>query len=399
MACGALGLLVRRLDGLHLGMATIAFDLIVMVGIMNGGDFTGGTEGLFGVPATLPSWLVLLVVAGIVGLAAASERGRLGRRLEAVRLDPELSVTAGISVTRVRVAVFVVSAVIGAIAGGVNVTFRTIATPADMGFPVVVLTLTMIIVGGTGSWVGALVGAVFFTWLPSTLQFVGEWQEVVYGAIVAVVAIWVPGGVVGVLREARHRRRSRRRPAALPGRSRLVTGAQEVPMLEVDGLSVHFGGVRAVDDVSFAVEAGLLYGIMGPNGSGKSTLLAAVTRLVTPTAGTVRLHGEDVTRLAPERLAARGVARSFQTARLLPTMSVRENVALGATCGTAAARPGPGAGPWTRRSPVRWSGPGSPGTPSGGPTSSPTVTSAASRSRGPSPWSPRSSFSTSRRPG
>ena len=217
VACGALGLLVRRLNGLHLGMATIAFDLIVMVGIMNGGEFTGGTEGLFGVPATLPSWAVLLVVAGIVVLAAASERGRLGRRLEAVRLDPELSVTAGISVTRVRVAVFVVSAAIGAFAGGVNVTFRTIATPADMGFPVVVLTLTMIIVGGTGSWVGALVGAVFFTWLPSTLQFVGEWQEVVYGAIVAVVAIWVPGGVVGVLTEARHRRRSRRRQAALPG--------------------------------------------------------------------------------------------------------------------------------------------------------------------------------------
>jgi branched-chain amino acid transport system ATP-binding protein len=102
------------------------------------------------------------------------------------------------------------------------------------------------------------------------------------------------------------------------------------PVFEVAGLSVHFGGVKAVDAVSFAVPRGSLFGVLGPNGSGKSTLLAAMSRLQRPTAGRINLDGKDITDLPPHRLARRGVGRTFQTPRLVNSISVRANVALAA---------------------------------------------------------------------
>ncbi|MET7400877.1 ABC transporter ATP-binding protein [Dactylosporangium sp. NPDC005572] len=101
-------------------------------------------------------------------------------------------------------------------------------------------------------------------------------------------------------------------------------------VLRAVSLCIHFGGVKAVDQVSFQVEAGCLFGVLGPNGSGKSTLLAAITRLQRPTSGRIYLHGEDITKLPPNKLARRGVGRTFQTPRLVPTMDVKANVALAA---------------------------------------------------------------------
>jgi ABC-type branched-subunit amino acid transport system ATPase component len=101
-------------------------------------------------------------------------------------------------------------------------------------------------------------------------------------------------------------------------------------VLALAGMSVHFGAVRAVDDVSLELRAGLVYGMVGPNGSGKSTLLGAVSRLTPSTAGTMRFRDADCTRWSPQRLARNGLARTFQTVRLLPTLSVLDNVRLGA---------------------------------------------------------------------
>jgi branched-chain amino acid transport system ATP-binding protein len=102
------------------------------------------------------------------------------------------------------------------------------------------------------------------------------------------------------------------------------------PILEVDELSVTFGGIKAVDRVSFRMEAGGIYGLLGPNGSGKSTLLAAMTRLVAISHGTMRLRGEDYTSSPRSSLARRGIARTFQTVRLVDDLTVRENVESGA---------------------------------------------------------------------
>lgn len=101
-------------------------------------------------------------------------------------------------------------------------------------------------------------------------------------------------------------------------------------VLGLDGICVHFGAIRAVDEVSLTLGEGKVYGIVGPNGSGKSTLLGAVSRLTPSTAGTIRFRGTDCSRWTPQRLARYGLARTFQTVRLLPTLSVLDNVRLGA---------------------------------------------------------------------
>lgn len=206
-----LALVLSRLGGLYLGMATIAFDLIVTVVVANGGELTGGPSGLFGAISDVGTVHVALTSLVVVVLLALSERGRFGRRVEAVREDPELAAAMGVEVRHYRQLAFVISALLGACAGGFNVLLRTTIAPTDIGFSLVTLALTMIIVGGSRSWAGAFIGAVIFTWLPSVLEFSGQFQKVIYGVIVALAAIWVPGGLIGVVTDAyRSWQRSRR---------------------------------------------------------------------------------------------------------------------------------------------------------------------------------------------
>ncbi|MXM65272.1 ATP-binding cassette domain-containing protein [Streptomyces sp. HUCO-GS316] len=101
-------------------------------------------------------------------------------------------------------------------------------------------------------------------------------------------------------------------------------------MLTVDGITVRFGGITALDGVAFAVEAGSAVGLIGPNGAGKTTLFNCLTRRCTPDAGTVRYEGEDLLGLAPHAVARRGIARTFQNLGLFPRLTVRENVMVGA---------------------------------------------------------------------
>lgn len=206
-----LGLVLQRLAGLYLAMATVAFDLMVGVVAINGGEWTGGPNGLYGVLADLTLPVILIVVVTALAAAELSERGRAGRRIEAVREDPELAASMGIKVARYRVGSFVVSGLLGGAAGAMAILARTTIGPADVGFGLVILALTMIIVGGALSWKGAVAGAILFTWLPQVLVVVGEWQDLVYGAIVLLAGIFLPRGMYGVWVDTRRRLGARRR--------------------------------------------------------------------------------------------------------------------------------------------------------------------------------------------
>src|SRR3954465_11384450 len=121
-----------------------------------------------------------------------------------------------------------------------------------------------------------------------------------------------------------------------------VQEEQGVPVLEARDVAVHFGGVKAVDGLSMALRAGKIYGILGPNGSGKSTLLGAMTRLTQLTRGELLFDGEEYHRVPASQVAKKRVARTFQTVRLLPALTVRDNIQLGADARTAE---GTGSGP------------------------------------------------------
>ncbi|GAB3319347.1 ABC transporter ATP-binding protein [Geodermatophilus aquaeductus] len=140
--------------------------------------------------------------------------------------------------------------------------------------------------------------------------------------------------------------------------------AGTAPVLELRDVAVHFGGVKAVDGISLQLEPGRIYGIIGPNGSGKSTLIAGITRLTGLTRGELLLDGQPVHDVAPSRLAGRGVARTFQTVRLLADLTVRANVQIGADARADGGR--------SRRGPTGWLRPGA---------TSPAVADAIARTR------------------
>ena len=192
-----LGLVLYRLAGLYLAMATISFDLIVIVLAGNLGDVTGGQTGLYGAVGHITLGQLAIIAVLLIAAFALTERGGLSRRIEAVRDDAALASSMGIDVGRYRLASFLVSGLVAGLGGGLLVLMRTTVTPDAFGFPLVVLALTVVVVGGSRSWVGALIGTVIFTWLPVYLAVVGEWRTVVYGVIVTVAAIYFPGGIWG----------------------------------------------------------------------------------------------------------------------------------------------------------------------------------------------------------
>jgi branched-chain amino acid transport system permease protein len=193
-----LGLLIFRLNGLYLAMATVAFDLIISVIAINGGELTGGSTGRYGVITDFTMGLMFSIGIAALVLVACSELGSTGRRVNAVREDPELAASLGIRVRRYRLAAFFISGALGGCAGCINILVRSAVSPLDIGFGLIVLALTMIIVGGALSWKGALIGAIIFTWLPDLLSVIGEWQELIYGIIVAIAAVLLPRGIYGL---------------------------------------------------------------------------------------------------------------------------------------------------------------------------------------------------------
>lgn len=205
-----LGLVIAKLTGLYLAMATVAFTLIVAVLAVNGGELTGGASGLFGALGDITTLGLFVVAVVVVALLTLTERGSIGRQLDTVREDPELANSLGIQVNFYRRMSFLVSGLLGGLSGALTTLLRSTITPAEVNFHLIVLALTIIVVGGSGSWIGALLGTVIFVWLPTWLTVVSEWEELIYGVLVTVAAIFLPKGVLGVIQNTWHRYRSRR---------------------------------------------------------------------------------------------------------------------------------------------------------------------------------------------
>jgi branched-chain amino acid transport system permease protein len=219
VVAAALGLLfalpLRRLRGIYLGMATVAFDLVMVVAAINGGSVTGGTDGIFAIPSDTGLWHVLGACVVVAFLLDRLERGKWGRMYEALRLDEQLARSLGIRAVRMRDLAFALSAALGALSGGFYVlTFQTIS-PDLFGFNLVILALTMVVVGGSGSWLGAYIGAILIGILPTLLGSFDKWSDVAYGGLLILTMVLAPDGIVGGGRRAWRRLTHRSRAPAL----------------------------------------------------------------------------------------------------------------------------------------------------------------------------------------
>jgi branched-chain amino acid transport system permease protein len=350
-----LGFIALRFRGHYLALATLAFGLFV-VGIARITPSLGGAGGIaniaypqFGslaISGNSAYWFAWAMAALAATLTFNLLRGRMGRAFEAVRNDELAAEAVGVPTRRVKVAAFAYAGALTGLAGTFYAAFLGVVDPSAVGVNLSIDFLLMVVLGGAGGVAGAMLGATILGVANVYGHDLENWRPVIYGALVIAIAIAFPSGLIGLIARPRWMRAPRARAAATPapaGEPRGGPGAAAAavsvarsdaedarPWLRVEGVAKRFGGLVAVDDVSFTLENGRLTSLIGPNGAGKTTLFNAICGVSRPTAGRVEIDGADVTGRQPHRIAALGVGRSFQNARLFGDMTVLENVLVGA---------------------------------------------------------------------
>jgi ABC-type branched-subunit amino acid transport system ATPase component/branched-subunit amino acid ABC-type transport system permease component len=343
-----------RLTGLYLALATFGFGLLVQNMFYQTNVMFGASNAGLPVPApNLGSWIssdkavyyvILFVTFLTVLLVVALTRTRLGRLLRAMSDSPLGLSGQGTSVTTARVLVFCISAFIAAIAGALLGVVQTTVTGLsyDPNTSLLLLVLIVITVGGE-PWY-ALLAAVGLGIIPTYISGgnVTYYLTLIFGFFAVVVALQPPARLPAAWRAAIDRVGGRKRhtlaiaPAGSIGPSRPAQAHEPEPIaLELSDLVVRFGGLRAVDEVSFSAGMGKITGLVGPNGAGKSTIFNACSGLVRPSAGTISMGGRDISRLSPWQRAQLGIGRTFQQLELFDSMTVEQNVAIGREAGFA----------------------------------------------------------------
>lgn len=336
-----LGASTLRLGGHYLAMVTISFQQIVTLVLINWIPVTKGPDGVRAIPRPVfladGSTYLAFCIAMLAGLGYLVWRLRdtkLGRAMRAVR-DNELAAgVAGIDVYRTKVTAFALSAILGGIGGGLFAGGFAYVSPDQFSFAESVVFLTMVLLGGVASPIGAVIGTGLLILIPEWLRFLKSIPGLylaIYGAAVILIVLFMPDGIWGYLRG----QLDRFKRAVLPGRSgqglQLSGGGEGAEtVMEVRGLSKHFGGLKAVDEVDLTIKRGGVHALIGPNGSGKTTTLNVLSGLYRATAGKVELNGQDITDLPPHARTKAGLGRTFQNIRLWRSMTALENVMVGA---------------------------------------------------------------------
>ena len=356
LAAALIGIPTFRLAGIYFGLATLAYPLIFRI-VM---DYLGYQEVAIPMQRERPGWfmqfteprsfdlLALGVLAATLVLSRLIETSRLGYRLRAVRENEQAAEAMGVNAFRVKMVGYMLSAAPAAVVGAVYAhAILFIVTPdAVFGVLVIVQTLVVCLVGGTGTLWGPLIGAALMVPVSEVLDTtLGDRlpgiQGVVYGAALVVIMMYAPEGLYWRVRQLVRGRDAPREtggPVAMPAPVAATTTpppAGDV-LLEVRGVSRSFLGLQALSDVSFEVREGEILGVIGPNGAGKTTLFNVLNGFLVPDAGEVRLRGARVTGLRPSDLCVRGVGRTFQVVRTFPHLTVLENVMVGAFVRAAA---------------------------------------------------------------
>ncbi|HWX47740.1 MAG TPA: branched-chain amino acid ABC transporter ATP-binding protein/permease [Roseomonas sp.] len=293
--------------------------------------------------------LALLVVAMIISMVV--ENSRFGLSLMAIRQNELAAEAAGINARRWKTRALMLSGAMAGTAGGFYACVLLVVTPeAVFGMLVSAQALVVALFGGVGSYWGPLIGATILIPLSETLhaelgEIVPGIQGVVYGAAIILIMLLAPEGLYWSIRDRRGRRAASLAPGAMPVADAAPITTVRVPampaehaavprsgrtLLEVRGLSKSFGGLKAVDDVSFSVPEGSILGIIGPNGAGKTTMFNVLNGVLPADRGEARLDGEQMVGRKLHQINHMGVGRTFQVVRSFPRLPLLDNVLVGA---------------------------------------------------------------------
>jgi ABC-type branched-subunit amino acid transport system ATPase component/ABC-type branched-subunit amino acid transport system permease subunit len=341
-----LGAATLRLGGHFLPLSTIAWAIAIYF-MFGNIDALGRYSGISGIPSitlgplslgssTAIYYFIWAVLGLVLLLCQNLLDSRQGRAIRSLRGGIAMVESLAIDFFRMRLAVFVLAGLLAGLSGWLYAHMQRFVSPAPFDIRPGIELLLMALVGGAGNILGAVVGAAIVTLMKNALQDIlpaftrnsGQLEIVFFGALFIVLLQHARTGVVPLLR-----RYLPRAETALPRQakplSRRAPPAVDTILLRVDGAVKRFGGLIAVSNVSFEVRAGEILGLIGPNGAGKSTVLNLITGTLAPTDGRILFLTEDITRLPSRRIAARGIARTFQHVKLRPTMTLVDNVLLG----------------------------------------------------------------------
>jgi ABC-type branched-subunit amino acid transport system ATPase component/ABC-type branched-subunit amino acid transport system permease subunit len=334
------GLPALRLRTFYFAMTTLGFATIVTQIALAWQDVTGGGIGLPGplLPAPFDTaggfyGFCLAVAAVCTWLTSNIAQSRYGRALVAIRDADVAAEAVGIVKSRLLVLIFILSGATAALAGGLFATLQTYITPEAFTFELSVLFFISILIGGRGSILGPLIGTIVLTLLPEFAAPLAAWSTFLYAALLLAVVLVAPGGIAALLDMENRKpllsgRTIEPRPELLPS---LLPSRGAPVELALTNLALSFGGVRAVDGAGLTLRSGEIHGLIGPNGSGKTTILNITSGYYPQDAGTITLGGEMLEPGASTGRCRRGVARTFQTPRIVGEASVLDNVMMGAT--------------------------------------------------------------------
>jgi branched-chain amino acid transport system permease protein len=356
-----LGIPTLKLTGHYLAMTTIGFGVILQLILINAIWLTNGSDGITKIPSPRigslelkdPSSFFYLAAITLILLTWASIRlkgSRIGRAFLAIQGNEMAAETVGIDTTYYKVVAFALSAAYAGFGGALFAHSGShYISPDTFSFDQSVLLLVMAVLGGNGSAVGAVVGAVLLTLLPEVLRFLKDSYMMFYAAGIILIMIFMPGGIAGLIQllpvsqrlrvwwnqgSAATQQVAAALAAGKPARGSLPAAVVNGPgangtLLTVKGLAKYFGGLKAVDGVDIEVRSGEIQALIGPNGSGKTTILNMLSGLYVPTGGAILLEGTTITGRKPHVIAAHGVSRTFQNIRLFGELTVLDNVLIG----------------------------------------------------------------------
>jgi len=330
-----------RVKGPYLAMVTIAFGFIVEHGAVELRDLTGGQNGIMGIPSpaafgvTFGERGVTLLAIGIAAvLLYASWRlsvSAWGQAMRAVKDSETAAESIGLNPVAIKTVAFGLSAFCAGIAGGLFAPLSGFVTPSTFAFLQSILFVLVVMVGGAGTVVGPVVGAVVVVLLPEVLAGLAEYRLLFFGGLMLLV-LWVaPEGIVG----GASRLFARRGAAWIPeGRTQAHARAMHSQRraLTLADLSISFGGIQAVNGFAFSAEPGVVTSLIGPNGAGKTTVLNMLSGFYRPDRGTIRLGVEPLEGRPAYQAARAGIARTYQTSQLFGSMTVLDNLVI-AQCG------------------------------------------------------------------
>jgi branched-chain amino acid transport system permease protein len=343
-----LGWITLRMSGHYLPLATLGWGLALYY-LMGNLDALGKYDGILNIPGlSLFGWNIgqgrvfFLITAALVLLGTLSLGflldSRVGRAIRSLKSGTLMAEAMGIPTLRFKIGIFLLAALFASLSGWLYAHFQRSVNPSPFGIQMGIEYLFMAVLGGAGYVWGALAGVTITKLLGDQLQVLlpqligasGSYETIVFGVLLVLILKYAPEGVWDFVdrRLPRVRRRTNWDDAPALAHKPKPTAGELV--LDVQSVRKEFGGLVAVNDISFQIRAGEIVGLIGPNGAGKSTTFNLVTGVLALTRGAVSFRGEPIAGLPSRAIARKGMARTFQHVKMIPDMTVLENVALGA---------------------------------------------------------------------